>query len=1470
MKLFLPTAAWLIAGMAHLTIAAETPVKRILFFSKSSGFEHSVIRQMDGRPSHVETVLSELGRANRYEFTCTKDGGVFTPEGLAPYDAVFFYTTGDLTKPGNDGTPPMPADGKKTLLDFIASGKGFIGTHSATDTFHTQGGDRFHNDETCDPYIAMLGGEFVTHGSQQEAGVRVTSPKFPGMAAAGEGFTLMEEWYALKNYPEDLHVLLVQETAGMTGNQKGNPYARPPYPVAWARPYGKGRVYYTSLGHKPGTWTNPIFQKMLVGGLDWATGRVKADVSANLKTVAPGYAQIAPPSVAPAAVAKQAAVAAVPGNPAQGKPVTDSGSQGGKEPHPASLAVDGDDSTYWASKTLFGQSEQLPWLQVDLGKAETIEGSDLVWTSDKLPYQYRIEGSTDAKAWELLHDGSANTAAGQAHVAFEAVAARYVRVTLTGVGGNPGRVRPGIREWRISGKAAPVPAGKPAAGPPVSANEATLLQETQVPEGFTAKIFAAPPMINYPTFIATAADGTVYVSCDKNGAGGRKPNQGRIVRLRDLDGDGRADEAKNFVADIDTPRGLVWDHDRLYVMHPPDLSVYIDKDGDGIAEDHQVLVKNIGWGFKDRSGDHASDGLELGIDGWLYAAIGDFGFFDAEGRDGRKLRLRGGGVVRVRPDGSGLEIYARGTRNIYGAAVDPLLNVFARDNNNDGSWGVVLHHFSGLDQHGYPSLFKNFPEDTVRPLADYVTGSGSGAFYLDEPGIPKKYQGLLTCDWGKSWVYHHPLKSEGASFSAGQEEFIGVPRTIDVKADALSRLYVASWRGAIFNYAGEDVGYIARIEPARHRPEPLPDFEKASSAELLRLLESPSQRRRLEAQRALLRRGLTAAETAALLKLAADPAPTPASRVAAVFTLKQGLGAKSHPMLAPLVSDPVLRPLVLRAFADRWDQLAEMPTPLLLSALRAPEPRTRLEAAVALARLGRPENAGPLTGLLADSDPIVRHSAVQALGGLQAKDLCFAVLDDPKAAEASKAGALDVLKTQHEPAVVAGIISRLDREAVAARRRLLLTALCRLHFREGEWKGSGWGLTPDITGPYFQTEAWEETPRIAATLKQAVKQAQGDEAAFLVGELNRHQIHFEEAVRAILDLARQQPRHVPAAVRMLARAGATPPECLDLLVAAASDQAADDEVRADAVVALSRLDRLEGFIASLSVFADFDRKPKAERSRSRPFKRAREAFFASPHLKRQIDGLIAEAAKLNGGSSAWADAALLKLGEPAAKAYVEKAWSDPRHKMQLLRAIGLGMNRPQKDRVLAALADSDPKVAAAARETARLLRLNPNEKPAARIGSLKPEVVLARLPKIKGDAALGEQLFAQQGCIACHTVGPDEALRAGPYLGGTAGVYQLKELAEMVLFPSKSLAQGYEPHHLVTKAGVEYLGFISTADKDSLELRDMAMQRVNIAASEVAKNEALETSLMPAGLADNLTEKEFASLLSYLQSLGGH
>ncbi|MBN1908216.1 MAG: ThuA domain-containing protein [Pirellulales bacterium] len=284
------------ASMAALGLAffpcrgafAKEKKQKVLYFTRSATYEHSAVRRKGKKLSISERVLKEVGKRHGFDVVCTKDGRVFDGD-LDQFDAFAFYTSGDLTKPKKGEAPPMTLKGKDRLLAAVAGGKGFLGIHSCSDSFHSKGPAN-ENQKEVDPFLAMLGGEFIVHGKQQVAKLRVTSPNFPGVAGQGlpETFELMEEWYTLKNFAPDLHVILVQETAGM----EGDCYQRPPFPASWARLHDKGRVVYTSLGHRHEVWEDPKYQEGLAGALAWSMGNVDFAVPANIKEVAPKADQL--------------------------------------------------------------------------------------------------------------------------------------------------------------------------------------------------------------------------------------------------------------------------------------------------------------------------------------------------------------------------------------------------------------------------------------------------------------------------------------------------------------------------------------------------------------------------------------------------------------------------------------------------------------------------------------------------------------------------------------------------------------------------------------------------------------------------------------------------------------------------------------------------------------------------------------------------------------------------------------------------------------------------------------------------------------------------------------------------------------------------------------------------------------------------------------------------------------------------
>jgi putative membrane-bound dehydrogenase-like protein len=1009
-------------------------------------------------------------------------------------------------------------------------------------------------------------------------------------------------------------------------------------------------------------------------------------------------------------------------------------------------------------------------------------------------------------------------------------------------------------------------------GDPSRAAEKNVLGAVKPAEGFEATAFAAPPAVNYPVFVSAAPDGTLYVASDGNGSLGRDPHRGRVVRLRDLDGDGRADESKLFVADLDSPRGMVWDQDRLYVLHPPHISAFIDKDGDGVADEQKVLVKDIAFNLKDRPADHTSNGLTLGADGWLYAAIGDFGFLKATGADGRTLQLRGGGVVRVRPDGTGLELFTSGTRNILEVALSPLLDGFARDNTNDGGgWDVRFHHFTGLEDHGYPRLYKNFADEAITPLADYGGGSGCGAAWLDDPGLPAAWNNRpFTSDWGRDVVYAHPVTASGSTFAekSPPAEFVRLPRPTDLDIDAAGRVYVCSWRGGQFTWAGPDVGFIVRVTPKGFKPRAVPDFAKASDGELVKLLEDGSHRVRLEAQRRLLRHGLTDETTKALEGLASDKARSLATRVAALFALKQGLGEKSHAFLVRLADDPTVAAWAVRALTDHEGQLKDVPAEVLRKAAGSEDARTRREGIIALARLGDPANAADIAARLGDADGVIAHTAAHALARLRAVDACLAVLE--KGTPTARRWAARALALMHDKRAVDGLVRLVEAQKDRGRRAEPLAALCRLYHREGDWKGDSWGTRPDTRGPYYQPEPWAETDRIGKVLLAQLDAADADEIVVLGKELARNRVPVGDPTGRLIELAKKSSEAARVLAREMADAPTVPPAAVPLLVELVRDDAGPSA--AAGIVALAKADSADGVRASVHAL-----------TRLRPgddANRAVRAFLTSPFLGRHVALLTETARTASPEPALWADAALLRLAAApaaddaratAAKAFADD-WKEPKRRSAILAAAARTGDRSRAGEIVAALDDADPGVRKAAADAVAKLALDPKrvkEVLAAsgpKIGTMKPEAAVEAAEAGRGEAWRGEQLFVKLNCVACHTVSPEQPLR-GPYLGTIAKTYRRKALAESILLPNKTIAQGFATNVFNLNDGRTLTGFVTQEAADKVTVRDNTGKEWVLPKKDIDERTKSPLSVMPEGLAAELTVTDFASLLDYLEAL---
>ena len=256
-----------------LMVGAWGQDMRILFLSTSERFVHPAIKREGDQLGVAERVLTDLATQMGATVTCTKDASAINGENLKNYDLVAFYTQGDLTKPSEDKTPPMGETGVTELLAWIEQGGGFIGFHSATDSFRSEG-------DAVSPFTEMIGAEFRSHGAQFEGSVVVVDADHPTMQHVPQNWKLHEEWYLFTKFnTEDMHVLALLDPGEERTKQAD--YDIQNYPIMWCRSYGQGRVYYTTLAHREDIWTNPTFQQVLKDTIAWALGRGPADADSN-------------------------------------------------------------------------------------------------------------------------------------------------------------------------------------------------------------------------------------------------------------------------------------------------------------------------------------------------------------------------------------------------------------------------------------------------------------------------------------------------------------------------------------------------------------------------------------------------------------------------------------------------------------------------------------------------------------------------------------------------------------------------------------------------------------------------------------------------------------------------------------------------------------------------------------------------------------------------------------------------------------------------------------------------------------------------------------------------------------------------------------------------------------------------------------------------------------------------------------
>lgn len=242
------------------SIEAKDKTKSLLVVTVTKGYRHQSI----GTAEKVIQQLAEKSRIFSVDYARTDEdlAKKMTVQALQNYDGVLFAsTTGELPLPDLDG-----------FLSWIKSGHSFIGLHAATDTLQQHPN-----------FIEMIGGEFKAHGPQLKVVINIDDPKHASTKGFSKTYEVFDEIYTFKNfYRNKVHTLLSLDQ-NPNKNDKEN-FEKPGYyPLAWCHNYGKGRVFYTALGHREDVLESEFFQQHLLGGILWAFNKSKGSATPQIK-----------------------------------------------------------------------------------------------------------------------------------------------------------------------------------------------------------------------------------------------------------------------------------------------------------------------------------------------------------------------------------------------------------------------------------------------------------------------------------------------------------------------------------------------------------------------------------------------------------------------------------------------------------------------------------------------------------------------------------------------------------------------------------------------------------------------------------------------------------------------------------------------------------------------------------------------------------------------------------------------------------------------------------------------------------------------------------------------------------------------------------------------------------------------------------------------------------------------------------
>lgn len=671
----------------------------------------------------------------------------------------------------------------------------------------------------------------------------------------------------------------------------------------------------------------------------------------------------------------------------------------------------------------------------------------------------------------------------------------------------------------------------------------------KVAPNWKAELIAKPPELKWPSVVEQAPDGKIFVGEHAMDMPG--PANEPIDRILCIHPDGHITVFADHLMAVFALRYI---DGKLIVHQSPILTVYTDDNGVG-KDPHNLIDSTYRYPDGHNLNDHIPANIRLGMDNYLYMAVGDKGIFNARGNgDGSKAENHGGCIFRFRPDGSELEIYANGTRNHLDMGINSEDEIFTYDNTDDGQgWWCRYTHMVDGGFYGYPFDYKvpTKPEtyghngekrDPTKPfwpwtlwrIEEYGGGSPCGAVGYNEDALPVEYKdNTFHCEWGKGNFERFAVERDGGTYKVVKHETLLSgpnfrPLGVSVTSDG-SGFLIADWEMGGWNNAKEQ-GRLFKLtytgplnptaRPAWYVPAAMGQKTEASIAELIAGLSHPAESVRLVAQRRIAEHGTEA--VAPLVALLNDASKPPFARWHAIWTLDLIDGGKTaHQAIIAIATgekqEMSVRRQAIRQLGTRRAKEAAAPlTPLLKNS----DASLRFRVATALGRIGDPSATPALLAQLDESDFFTHYAdflALRRIGSANPtawRDIAKGLLsDDPKVRE----GVLLAAHETYDPALVDALAAILaDKSAPAAGRAAALEALAPLHHQRPAWDGKWWATQPAGSPPAEKTVVWAGTQIVLDALRNGLKDSTPEIRRAAIASLEV--APDPEAVQALADM----------------------------------------------------------------------------------------------------------------------------------------------------------------------------------------------------------------------------------------------------------------------------------------------------------------------------------------------------------------